>query len=229
MRQRLLKKEQARHADPPARKILTRLSRAYPRAMIALHYESPWQLLVAVILSAQCTDKKVNEVTLALFKKYPRLDDYLGLNQKNLEALIRPTGFYHVKAAHILTTATIIKEKFGGRVPRTMQEMLTLHGVARKTANVVLGNAYGVVDGIAVDTHVKRLAKRLGLSSSPNPVRIEQDLMRLLPKKDWFTLTYQMIDHGRAICTAKDPRCDQCPLADLCPSAFKFPRFMKNK
>ena len=208
-----------------AHNILTRLGRAYPRAAIALHYRSHWQLLVAVILSAQCTDKKVNEVTAGLFKKYPKIDDYLNLDPKKLEALIKPTGFYHAKAKSILTSAKMLKEQFGGIIPRTMGEILTLRGVARKTANVVLGNAYGIVEGIAVDTHVRRLAGRLGLSSSHDPVRIEQDLMRLLPKKYWFIATYRLIDHGRAICTAKDPRCDLCPLADICPSAFKFPRF----
>lgn len=222
-------KKRAHPLSSRANKILTRLGQAYPRAAIALRYQSNWQLLVAVILSAQCTDKKVNEVTTELFKKHPKLDDYLGLDQKDLEALIKPTGFYHAKAKSILTTAHILKEKFGGIIPRTMREILTLRGVARKTANVVLGNAYGVVEGIAVDTHVRRLTNRLGLSSSHDPVRIEQDLMRLLPKKYWFTATYRLIDHGRAICTAKDPRCDLCPLANICPSAFKFPRFTERK
>lgn len=180
---------------------------------------------MAVILSAQCTDKKVNEITPILFKKYKTLEDYIRADQKEFEKIIKPCGFYRAKAKSILTTAKLIKEKFGGKIPRTMAEMLTLRGVARKTANVVLGNAYGVVEGIAVDTHVRRLSQRLGLSESNDPVKIEQDLMKLIPNRDWFKMTYLLIDHGRAICTAKDPRCDLCPLKDICPSAFKFPRF----
>ncbi len=182
---------------------------------------------MAVILSAQCTDKKVNEVTEKLFKRYRTLDDYVTANSREFENMIRPTGFYRAKTKNILASAKIIQEKFGGKVPQTMEEMLTLKGVARKTANVVLGNAYGVTEGIAVDTHVRRLSQRLGLSVSDNPEKIEQDLMQLVPKKDWFKFTYLLIDHGRAICTAKDPRCDLCPLKNMCPSAFKFPRFQK--
>ena len=195
-----------------------------------LHYSNPWELLVAVILSAQCTDKKVNEVTEKLFQKYRTLDDYVAASatpraKKEFASMIYSTGFYHAKAKHILETAKIVKEKFRSKVPETMKEMLTLRGVARKTANVVLGNAYGIVEGIAVDTHVGRLSQRLGLSESHDPKKIEQDLMQLLPKKNWFRSTYLLIDHGRKICTAKDPRCDLCPLQKLCPSAFEFPRF----
>lgn len=212
-----------------AREIIKRLKKTYPDARIVLKFSNSWELLVAVILSAQCTDKKVNEVTPALFKKYKTLDDYVNADQKKFEQMIRPTGFYRAKAKNILTTAKLVKEKFNGIVPRTMEEMLTLRGVARKTANVVLGNAYDVVEGIAVDTHVKRLSRRLGLSSSDNPEKIEQDLMAIIQKEDWFKMTYLLVDHGRAICAAKDPRCDLCPLADMCPSAFQFPRFQKNK
>ncbi len=208
-------------------KIFSLLGAAYPKAHIALTFSNNWELLVAVILSAQCTDKKVNEVTAALFKKYRTLDDYLRAKPAAFERMIRPTGFYRAKTKNILTTAKIIKEKFNGRVPKTMAEMLMLRGVARKTANVVLANAYSVVEGIAVDTHVMRLSQRLGLSKNADPVKIEQDLMRLFPKKNWFPLTYRLIDHGRAVCTAKDPRCDRCPLAKYCPSAFAFPRFQK--
>lgn len=207
--------------------IIARLKKRYPRAKIVLRFSNSWELLVAVILSAQCTDKKVNEVTAPLFKKYRTLEDYVSADPKEFEKMIRSTGFYRVKARNILASAKIIKEKFRGKIPRTMQEMLTLKGVARKTANVVLGNAYGVVEGIAVDTHVRRLAQRLGLSSSDKPEKIEQHLMQLIPKKNWFKTTYLLIDHGRAICTAKDPRCDLCPLNDICPSAFDFPRFRK--
>lgn len=180
---------------------------------------------MTVILSAQCTDKKVNEVTEKLFKKYKTLGDYVTADAKEFEQMIRSTGFYRAKTKNILASAKIVKEKFGGEIPRTMQDLLTLKGVARKTANVVLGNAYGVVEGIAVDTHVCRLSQRLGLSSENNPEKIEKDLMELIPKKDWFKSTYLLIDHGRAVCTAKNPRCDLCPLKDICPSAFQFPRF----
>lgn len=214
---------------PPNKKraseILKILKKKYPDAKIALNFSNNWELLVAVILSAQCTDKKVNEVTARLFKKYRTLEDYIKTNPQEFEKMIRPTGFYRVKAKNILASAKIIKEKFGGKLPKTMEEMLTLKGVARKTANVVLGNAYGVIEGIAVDTHVRRLSQRLGLSASDNPEKIEQDLMSLIHKKEWFKTTYLFIDHGRAICTAKNPRCDLCPLNKICPSAFKFPRF----
>ncbi len=208
--------------------IMQRLKKQYPNADIALTFKNPWQLLVAVILSAQCTDKKVNEVTPSLFKKYKTVDDFVTADIKEFEAMIRPTGFYHAKTKSILTTAKLIKEKFGGKVPKTMREILTLRGVARKTANVVLGNAYNVVEGIAVDTHVRRLSQRLGLTTQNDPVKIEQDLMTILPQKEWFETTYRLIDHGRAICTAKDPRCDLCPLKDICPAAFSFPRFKKG-
>lgn len=216
-----------------AKKIFSQLTRTYPNAGIVLRFSNPWELLVAVILSAQCTDKKVNEVTEKLFKKYRTLDDYVRASssmrtQKEFETMIRATGFYHAKAKHILETAKLVKEKFGSNVPKTMEEMLTLRGVARKTANVVLGNAYGIVEGIAVDTHVGRLSQRLGLSASRDPKKIERDLMSLLPKKNWFRATYLLIEHGRKICAAKDPRCDLCPLQKICPSAFQFPRFQKN-
>jgi len=203
------------------------LKKAYPNARIALKFSNPWELLVAVILSAQCTDKKVNEITERLFKKYRALEDYVAADPKEFERDIHAAGFYRAKTKSILTTAKLIKEKFGGQIPRTMPEILTLRGVARKTANVVLGNAYSVVDGIAVDTHVRRLAQRLGLTKNHDPVKIEKDLMAVIPKKDWFASTYLLIDHGRAICTARDPRCDLCPLATICPSAFRFPRFKR--
>jgi len=209
------------------KKISRRLAKTYPDAKIALRYKTNWELLIAVILSAQCTDKKVNEVTARLFKKYKTLEDYVHAKPKEFERDIHATGFFRAKTRAILATAKIIKEKFNGRVPKTMDEMLLLRGVARKTANVVLGNAYGIVEGIAVDTHVRRLAKRLGLSKHSDPVKIEQDLMKLFPREEWFSLTYRLINHGRSVCSAKDPRCDLCPLSDICPSAFSFPRFKK--
>ena len=227
-----LKNETLMRRKKRSLKIIRRLKKKFPDAKIVLKFSNPWELLVAVILSAQCTDKKVNEVTEKLFQRYRTLDDYVKASAsqrtiKEFEQMIRPTGFYRAKTKNILATAKIIKEKFGGKIPRTMADMITLKGVARKTANVVLGNAYGVVEGIAVDTHVRRLSQRLGLSRNDDPVKIERDLMKLVPQKDWFKFTYLLIDHGRAICTAKDPRCDLCPLSDICPSAFQFPRFKK--
>ncbi|OGZ95965.1 MAG: endonuclease III [Candidatus Sungbacteria bacterium RIFCSPLOWO2_02_FULL_51_17] len=209
-------------------KIVSLLTKAYSNAGMALKYRTNFQLLVAVILSAQCTDKKVNEVTAPIFKKYKTAADFSKLSQKRFEAMIRPTGFYRAKAKNILATARIVLHRYGGKVPDTMADMLTLKGVARKTANVVLGNAYGIIEGIAVDTHVARLSGRLGLSRNTDPVKIERDLMELLPKAEWFRTTYRFIEHGRAVCTAKDPRCDMCPLAKLCSSAFQFSRFQKN-
>jgi len=223
-----LLKESLKQRKKRTVEIIKRLKKKFPKAKIVLHYGNNWELLVAVILSAQCTDKKVNEVTESLFKKYRTLDDYVKADPREFEKMIRPTGFYRAKAKNILASAKIIKEIFGGKIPRTMKEMLILKGVARKTANVVLGNAYGVSEGIAVDTHVRRLAKRLGLSATDNPKKIEEDLMEIIPQKYWFKITYLLIDHGRAICTAKDPRCDLCPLNNICPSAFKFPRFQRN-
>lgn len=221
-------KESLKQRGERATAIVKRLKKKYPHAKIVLNFSNNWELLVAVILSAQCTDKKVNEVTEKLFKKYRTLNDYVKANPKEFEKIIRSTGFYRAKTKNILSSAKIIKERFGGHVPRTMKEILTLPGVARKTANVVLGNAFGISEGIAVDTHVRRLSQRLGLTKNNNPEKIEKDLMRLVPKKDWFKLTYLLIDHGRTICTAKDPRCDLCPLNDMCPSAFTFPRFKKK-
>lgn len=220
-----MKKETEEQKKKRTARVAALLKKAYPESKIALNFSNHWELLVAVVLSAQCTDKKVNEVTEALFKKYKTLDDYVAVERKEFEKDIRSTGFYRAKAKNILAAAKIVKEKFGGKLPRTMEEMTTLPGVGRKTANIVLGNAYGIVEGIAVDTHVRRLSQRLGFSEHENPEKIEKDLMGLFPKKDWFKTTYLLIDHGRAICTAKDPRCDLCPIAKLCPSAFQFPRF----
>lgn len=210
-----------------AQKIYKRLDAEYPEAGMMLRYSNPWELLVAVVLSAQCTDKKVNEVTATLFRKYKTLDDYVHAPLKEFEQDIYATGFYRQKAKNILATAKIVKEKFGGRVPDAMEELLTLRGVARKTANIVLGNAYQAYVGIAVDTHVRRLSNRLGLSNKENPEKIEQELMELFPQNQWFRLTYLLIEHGRAICPSRRPNCGQCPVAKLCPSAFSFPHNKK--
>lgn len=232
------------------KEILTILKAHYPNAKIALNYSNNWELLVAVILSAQCTDVMVNKVTLRLFPKYqnakiknqkykskfknitPGLQEIINFAEANIRELetdIKPTGFYRNKAKNVKAAAKMILEKFEGEVPRTMDELITLPGVARKTANIVLGNAYGIVEGIAVDTHVTRLSQRLGFSKHTDPNKIEQDLMKLFEKKDWFKLTYLLIEHGRKICEAKKPKCDECFLNKLCPSAFQFPHFQRTK
>ncbi|MBI2024292.1 endonuclease III [Candidatus Giovannonibacteria bacterium] len=198
-----------------ARKIIQELKKFHPNAKIALNYRNNIQLLVAVILSAQCTDKKVNEVTASLFKKYKTAGDFAKADLKTFEKEIYQTGFYHAKARNIIAAAKMIKKEFGGVLPKTMKEILKLSGVARKTANVVLGNAYGVVEGIAVDTHVKRLSKMLGLTDETDPVKIERDLMQIIPKKDWFKFTYMLIDYGRKYCPARPHNHLACPLAKI--------------
>ncbi len=195
-----------------ARAVIRLLRKRFPHAGIVLHYQNPWELMVAVQLSAQCTDKKVNEVTEKLFKKYQTLDDYARADRQTFERDIHATGFYRNKTKNILAAAKMLKEEFGGRLPRTMDELLRLPGVGRKTANVVLGNVYGVTDGIAVDTHVRRLSRRLGLTHHSDPEKIERDLMRIVPKKDWFTLTYLLIDYGRASCPARRHDHEKCLL-----------------
>lgn len=261
----------------PRLEILNILKQTYPNAKIVLNYGNNWELLVSVILSAQCTDKKVNEVTAKLFKKYPALDDYVKANPAEFEQDVRQTGFYRNKSKNVLAAAKLIKQKFGGKLPKTMAEMLMIPGVARKTGNVVLGNAYGVVEGIAVDTHVLRLSQRLRLVNPDNvvpgkrpilftkdrqapavlsplpwspstrrgvetagfgrtsdfsneksgssvdyykdasPEKVELELMRIIPKKDWFKLTYLLIEHGRLLCKAQNPICADCMLKALCP------------
>ena len=195
-----------------AEKIIKKLKVLLPDAKIALNYSNNWELLVAVILSAQCTDKMVNKVTEKLFRKYKSLEDYVKADANEFEKDIRSTGFFRNKAKNILATAKIIKGKFHGKVPDTMNDLLTLPGVARKTANVVLGNAYGIYEGIAVDTHVRRLAKLYGLTDQDDPDKIEQDLLKIVPKKDWFKFTYLMIDYGRKYCPAKKHDHQNCPL-----------------
>jgi endonuclease III len=200
--------------------VVARLSKAHPDAKVALRFTTPLECLVATILSAQCTDEKVNEVTASLFQKYRSAEDYLRVPEDELKADIRPTGFFNQKATSIRGACQRIVEVYDGRVPDTMEELITLRGVARKTANIVLGNSYDVVEGIAVDTHVKRLANRIGFSAEKDPDKIEADLMRLIPRERWFDFTYVLIDHGRAICVAKRPRCEDCVISDLCPSSL---------
>jgi len=194
------------------------LEREYPGATTALLHKNPLQLLVATILSAQCTDKRVNIVTAPLFKRYKNARDFAGANIKALEKAIRPTGFYHNKAKNIVGAAEMIIKRFGGKVPDSMEELIELPGVARKTANIVLSHGYGKIEGIAVDTHVRRVSFRLGLTKSQDPVKIETDLMRIIPKKDWLKLNSLLIAHGRALCKAVKPHCLECVLANLCPS-----------
>ena len=209
--------------DPVERRapeIVRLLSETYPDAKVALNFTTPLEMLVATILSAQCTDEKVNEVTAALFVKYRSAEDYLRVPEDELKADIKPTGFFNQKAAAIRGACQRIVEEYGGEVPNTMEDLVTLRGVARKTANIVLGNAFDTVEGIAVDTHVKRLSNRLGFSAQSDPDKIERDLMALIPRERWFSFTYVLIDHGRAVCVARRPRCEQCVVNHLCPSSL---------
>jgi len=203
-----------------APEIVRILSETYPDAKVALRFSNPLEMLVATILSAQCTDEKVNEVTSTLFEKYRSAEDYLKVPEDELRADIKPTGFFNQKATSIREACRRIVEEYGGRVPDAMEDLITLRGVARKTANIVMGNAFGKVEGIAVDTHVKRLANRLGLSEQTDPDKVEQDLMRLIPRERWFDFTYVLIDHGRAICVARKPKCEACSVNHLCPSSL---------
>jgi endonuclease III len=202
-----------------ALEILTRLKRSYPDATCSLNYDTPVQLLVATILSAQCTDDRVNKVTPALFSRFPDAPALAAADLSELEALVRSTGFYRNKAKNIQGACRAIVEKFGGEVPQRMELLLELPGVARKTANVVLAHAYGINAGVTVDTHVKRLSYRLGLTEHSDPVKVERDLIALLPQADWENWSIRLIYHGRAICNARNPKCESCFLLDLCPSA----------
>jgi endonuclease III len=199
--------------------IYRRLDKAYPGATIALRHSNPFELLIATVLSAQSTDAMVNKVTETLFKKYRTPEDYLAAPPGELERDIHSTGFFNQKAKAIRGLARVIVEEFDGKVPDTMEGLLRLPGVARKTANIVLGNAFGKVEGIAVDTHVHRLSRRLGFSEERDPNKVERDLMAILPRSKWFRLTYLLIEHGRNVCLAKTPRCEDCVVNQLCPSS----------
>ena len=201
--------------------IIGKLRQAYPDAKCALEHEGPFQLLVATILSAQTTDVGVNKVTPVLFKRYPTPRALADAPADDVKSVIKTTGFFNNKAKSIQGAARKLDLEFNGQVPDTMPELLTLPGVARKTANVVLGNAFGKNEGVVVDTHVARLSKRLGLTSQGDPVKIEQDLMALVPREDWTMFAHLLIFHGRLCCLAQRPRCDACPVNELCPSAFK--------
>jgi len=196
--------------------ILKRLDVMYPDATCALTHENPWQLLVATILSAQCTDKRVNEVTPGLFRKYPTPQDFAAVKPEVLAQDIRSTGFFNNKAKSIVGAAHRVVGEFGGNVPRTIEEMLTIPGAARKTANVVLGTAYGIASGIVVDTHVQRLTNRLDLTKQSDPVKIELDLVKIIPQDRWILFSHQLILHGRALCVARSPKCAECRLNDIC-------------
>ena len=203
-----------------APEIVRILSETYPDAKVALNFSNALEMLVATILSAQSTDVNVNKVTETLFEKYRTAEDYLRVPEDELKADIKSTGFFNQKATAIREACRRIVEVYDRKVPDTMEDLLTLRGVARKTANIVLGNAYGKVDGIAVDTHVKRVSNRLGFTTHSDPDKIEQDLMHLIPRERWFDFTYVLIDHGRALCIARRPLCEQCPVNHLCPASL---------
>ncbi|MGG6296012.1 endonuclease III [Leptolyngbya sp. AN02str] len=215
-RKRVTKKQRALE-------ILARLKQEYPDATCSLDYETPVQLLIATILSAQCTDERVNLVTPELFRRFPDAPAMASADLEEIEALVKSTGFYRNKAKNIQAACRKIVTEFGGEVPPRMDDLLTLPGVARKTGNVVLAHAFGINAGVTVDTHVKRLSGRLGLTKETEPVKIERDLMKLLPQPDWENWSIRLIYHGRAVCNARKPLCDRCMLADLCPSATVKP------
>ena len=200
--------------------ITEELWRLYPDAKCSLDFSNPLELLVATQLSAQCTDERVNLVTRDLFQKYRTVEDYASASQEELEQDIRSTGFYRNKAKNIRAACQLLITNYNGEVPSTMADLIKLPGVARKTANVVLGNAFGIIEGFVVDTHIGRLARRFGWTKNEDPVKVEQDLMRLVPRQDWLDLSHLMIFHGRAICQSRKPLCQQCTLSKLCPSAF---------
>ena len=210
---------------PPKQRIveiIEILRKAYPQSQTALYYKTPLQIMIATILAAQCTDERVNKITPGLFKKYKTVYDFAKAKQPILEQEIRSTGFYRNKAKNIIAASKKIVEDFNGKVPNSMQELMSLPGVARKTANIVLSSSFKKAEGIAVDTHVKRLSGRLALSKENNPERIEQDLMKLVPKDDWLDFNYMLVNHGRKVCKAGKPLCLECALNKLCPSANKL-------
>jgi endonuclease-3 len=204
------------------KKLISILKKHYPKAKCALNHKNPLELLIATILSAQCTDERVNIVTGSLFEKYKNIKDYANANLKEFEKDIYSTGFYRNKAKNIIGTCNILEKKFHGKVPQDFNELLKLPGVARKTANCVMGTAFGVPTGVVVDTHVSRITQRLGLTENTDPNKIEQDLMKLIPKNEWIGFSHRLIWHGRRICNAKKPKCEICPFNKLCKSAFKI-------
>jgi endonuclease-3 len=221
------KKEFPAEKAARSKKIVSALKKSYPEAMTELTFQSPLELLISTILSAQCTDVRVNIVTKDLFKKYRTVGDYATVRQAVLEEDIRSTGFYKNKAKNIIACCKGLIERFDGKVPSRMDDLVTLAGVGRKTANCVLGGAFGIVEGVVVDTHVGRLAGRLGFTKENDAVKIERDLMELVPKKYWYTFSNAMVLHGRRICKARQPNCPECPLLAYCPSAEHYLPRMK--
>jgi endonuclease III len=216
----MAKRESLDELKTRTREIIRRLKRAYPDAKCSLNHTNPFELLVATILSAQCTDDRVNIVTADLFRKYTKSEDYLNVSARELEKDIQSTGFFRNKTKSIQGTSKVLTEQYGGEVPHTMNELLELPGVARKTANVVLGNAFGIKAGVVVDTHVTRLSHRLGLTQEKTAEKIERDLIEIVPKKDWVIFPHLMIAHGRKICRARNPLCAECAVEKLCPSSY---------
>jgi endonuclease III len=215
-RKKILRPKTARERQARISEILNKLDEMYPNVTCALVHRTPWELLVATILSAQSTDKMVNQVTPGLFKKYPTIQDFAALRPEVLARDIHSTGFFNNKSKSVVGAAKKILADFGGQVPRTMEEMLTIPGAARKTSNVVLGTAYGIASGVVVDTHVQRISRRLDLTKNTDPVKIEHDLEKIIPKERWILFSHQIIHHGRALCTARKPRCAECKIEPLC-------------
>jgi len=213
---RIARPKTAAERKARVKKILAGLDEMYPAATCALHHSNAWELLVATILSAQCTDKRVNEVTPGLFRKYPTIRDFAAASQEEMAREIRSTGFFNNKAKSVIGAARKILADFGGEVPREMDALLSVPGAARKTANVVLGTAFGIASGLVVDTHVMRISRRLDLTKETDPVKIEKDLMKAIPKEKWILFSHQVIHHGRALCVARNPKCAECKLASLC-------------
>jgi endonuclease-3 len=211
------RRERAEARIQRAGAIVGRLAAAYPAARCSLDFSSPFQLVIATILSAQCTDRRVNLVTPGLFRRWPTPEALAAAKQRDLEAVIRSTGFFRAKARSILGCARALVERHGGEVPRSMDELVRLPGVGRKTANVLLGTAFGIASGVVVDTHVGRISRRLGLTRATDAVRAERDLVRVIPREHWIEYSHRLIEHGRSICAARRPACESCPLADLCP------------
>jgi len=213
---RVVRPKTAAERKARVKKILAGLDEMYPAVTCALHHSNAWELLVATILSAQCTDKRVNEVTPGLFRKYPTIRDFAAASQQEMAQEIRSTGFFNNKAKSVIGAARKILADYNGEVPREMEALLSVPGAARKTANVVLGTAFGIASGVVVDTHVQRISRRLDLTKATEPVKIELDLMRVIPKEKWILFSHQIIHHGRAVCVARNPKCAVCKLAPLC-------------
>jgi endonuclease III len=208
--------------NPNTSKIIKELHRLYPDTRSFLNYQTPFQYLCSVILSAQCTDERVNKVAPGLHKAFPTPEKMARAKQKDVEKIIQSTGFYHNKAKNLIACAQTLLAQYGGKIPKTIEEFVKIPGVGRKTANVVLGEIYGIVEGITVDTHVIRLSNRLGFTKHPDAVKIERDLMEAIPKKEWLTVSHRLIQHGRKVCDARKPLCNICTLAKWCPSANKY-------